>query len=118
MEGERPTRAERFGAGAGRLWREYVRQEAAVIYWFEGKGVPRYVFNTLAWTIRLSLLLVILLLVGSLVAIFAIVYVSAKCRDDSEETVEWAIGEQNDHKKNPFYDPINFTDADDPRFDD
>jgi hypothetical protein len=118
METERPTRAARFGKGAGRLWRKYVRREAAAIYWFEGKGIPRYVSNTLAWTIRLSLLLVILLLVGSLVAIFAIVYVSAKCRDDSEETVEWAIGEQNDHKKNPFYDPINFTDADDPRFDD
>lgn len=118
MEGKRPTRAARFGKRAGRLWRKYVCREAEAIDWFKRKRIPGYVTSTLFWTIRLSLLLVILLLVGSLVAIVAIVYVSAKCRDDSEETMEWAIGEQNDHKKNPFYDPINFTDADDPRFDD
>jgi len=104
METERPTRAARFGKGAGRLWRKYVRREAAAIYWFEGKGIPRYVSNTLAWTIRVSLLLVILLLVGSLAVIIAIAYVSNKLHvDSSEESEEWAIGTQKRNEDRWFH---------------
>ena len=31
---------------------------------------------------------------------------------------EWAIGDQAEHKRSPFYDPINYDDDPDPRFDD
>lgn len=118
MEGERITGAARFGLWAGRQWRKYVCREAEAIDWFKGNGMPGFVASTLFWTIRLSLLLVILLLVGSLAAIVAIVYVSAKCRGDSVgESGEWAVGDPNDHKNSVFYDPINYNDPNDPRFD-
>ncbi|MHC8349727.1 DUF3742 family protein [Pseudomonas sp. RT4P38] len=119
MEGERPTRAARFGQWAGRQWRRYVRRETEAILWFKGKGMSGYVASTLAWTMRFNLLLMILLVVGSLAAIVAIAYVSSKCHVDSaRESGEWAVGDPNDHKKSVFYDPINFNDPDDPRFDD
>ncbi|WP_310062780.1 DUF3742 family protein [Pseudomonas synxantha] len=119
MEREQPTRAARFGQWGGRQWRRYVRREEEGIHWLKGKGLPDYVTGTLAWATRLSLFLMILLPVISLAAIVAIAYVSAKCLGNSTREADGAAdGEQNDHKKSVFYDPINYNDPDDPRFDD
>lgn len=37
---------------------------------------------------------------------------------DQADREEWAIGDQAEHKRSPFYDPINYDDDPDPRFDD
>ena len=119
MKRGRPTKASRFGQWAGRQWRRYVRREAEAILWLKSKGLLDYLANALAWSVRISILLLMVLLFFSLAVIIAIVYVPAKCLGNSiREPERWAVGDQDDHKKSVFYDPINYNDPDDPRFDD
>ncbi|MHC8334118.1 DUF3742 family protein [Pseudomonas sp. LB3P25] len=119
MERERSTRATRFGQWAGRQWCRYVQREVEAIHWLRGKGLPGYFASALALSTRLILIALVLIPVVSLAAIIAIAYVPAKCVGNSTQEPEaQAVGDSDDHKKSVFYDPINFNDPDDPRFDD
>lgn len=119
MEKVQPTWATRIGQWGGRQWCRYVRQEAKVIRWLRCKGLPEYFTDILALTTRLGFLLAMLIPVVSLAVIFAIAYVSAKCNGNTTRDVgERSDGEESDHRKSVFYDPINYNDPDDPRFDD
>lgn len=119
MEKDGTTTAELMGRWVGSQWRKFVSGEARVIYWLKSKRLPGCIAHTLAWSMRLSFLLIIASLVVLIVAIVAIAYVSGKSFGGSAENpAGWPADEQNDHKKSVFYDPINYSDSDDPRFDD
>jgi flagellar basal body-associated protein FliL len=111
--------AVRFGRWSGKQWRWYVRGEAEASRWLKGKKVPACVAAILVWAMRLGLLLLIVLTLISLAAVFVTLYVYSKCNGSSaSEAKAGVFGEQRDHKKSVFYDPINYNDPDDPRFDD
>ncbi|WP_442969050.1 DUF3742 family protein [Pseudomonas sp. PGPR40] len=119
MKRVRSTKASRFGQWAGRQWRRYVRRESEAILWLKSKGLLDCLANVLAWSVRISILLLTVPLVVLVTAIIAIVYVPSKCLGNSiGEPKRWTVGDQDDHKKSVFYDPINYNDPDDPRFDD
>ncbi|MER2552984.1 MAG: DUF3742 family protein [Thauera sp.] len=113
------TFAERVGRMLGRTWRGFVRLDRkahgrlAALGWVPG----------MAGAALLALQLVVLSVLAYtafwLALLLAVIVVAAWMARDSEgdETEEWAIGEQAEHKHNPGYDPILYNDAPDPRYD-
>ncbi|XVN19825.1 hypothetical protein QZH46_07085 [Pseudomonas corrugata] len=69
--------------------------------------------------LQASVLFVLLFVAFWVAVIVAFIFVAAvtvvRSGPPGEES---GFGEQNDHKKSVFYDPINYNDPDDPRFDD
>ncbi|QDF96905.1 hypothetical protein CJ010_10375 [Azoarcus sp. DD4] len=114
------TFAEHAGRTLGRMWRGLVRLDRKAhgrlmaVGWTPGRAgaallaLKFVLLGVLAYT---ALWLALLL---ALVA-FAAWTARNSERDDSEE---WAIGDQAERKRSIFYDPINYDDDPDPRFDD
>jgi hypothetical protein len=83
------------------------------------KGVPDGLALALAWAfamlvVGLSLYVLFWLTVFVLVVGCGILVVANLKPIDSED---WVLREDEDHRNSPFYDPINFSDDPDPRFD-
>jgi hypothetical protein len=112
--------AEHAGAVIGRAWLRWLRQEHRLIGWLVSKGLPATAAKTLLWIVKLLGLAVLLYaaLWLALLILFVVGTWVARNANVDDEAAEWAIGEQADHKKSLFYDPINYNDAPDPRFDD
>lgn len=111
---------ERLGRWTGRAWRGYMRREVRVLLWMQTKGMPVPLAKVLLWTVKLLLIgcLLYVLFWGTLILIFGLLAARIALNTTWEEKEEWAIGEQASHKESVFYDPINYTDTPDPRFDD
>jgi hypothetical protein len=113
--------AEHAGAAVGRAWRRWLRQEHRLIDGLVSNGLPATTAKALVWIVKLLALAVLLHMVSWLVLLIGCAvggaWVARNASDDDEAT-EWAIGEQSEHKHSLFYDPINYNDAPDPRFDD
>lgn len=116
----RGSRANHIGRWVGHKWRAYLQREARAFLWLQQKGMP-------SWISRPFLLVLKMLIVGVLLysalwlglVVLNLFFIAWGIRNASfEPDEEWAIGEQTDHKKSVFYDPINYNDTDDPRFDD
>lgn len=111
----------RAGHGAGRVWQWFGRLEGRAANRLVERGLSVSVAKALVRVANLAILGVLmyvtfwLTLIGMLL-IFA-AWIVRNTEHDAAQS-GWAIGEQTDHKKNPFYDPINYTDTPDPRFDD
>lgn len=111
-------KAQQTGAAWGRAWQRWLRQEKRLIAWGTTQGVPAALTQTLLWVVKLFLIgallyvafWIVLLLVFAMVAAFA-----AK-NQDWEEAGEQS--EVEDHRNSVFYDPINYNDDPDPRFED
>ncbi|MBT2375352.1 DUF3742 family protein [Pseudomonas fluorescens] len=110
---------ERLGRWAGQVVCKCRRGESWLLQQFRHRGIPRAVSVPLLWISKLLVIggllyftfwVALLLVFGGAVAKLA----WASTRDEED----WAIGEQADHKESVFYDPINYTDTPDPRFDD
>lgn len=119
MKTLRPTRAERAGRVLGRAWRGGLRQEARAVHWMGERGVPASVAKAVLWMLKLAVLGVLLYVVFWLAVLLVCAVVAAWTAHNSrsDEPEEWAIGDQADHKRSVFYDPINYDDDPDPRFD-
>jgi hypothetical protein len=114
------TNAERAGKWLGRAWRGFVRHEGRAIHWLASKGLPAGVGGLLFWIVTLVVFGVLMYaaFLLALLLLFAAAAALAARNSDYDEQEEWAIGDQAEHKKSVFYDPINYNDDPDPRFDD
>lgn len=113
--------AARAGAWLGRVWLGYVRQEARIARWMIVQGMPHLLAASILWAFKLAVFAILLYAafwVGLLLAIAVVAAWVARHVDSDHEPTEWAVGEQADHKQSVFYDPINYNDTADPRFDD
>ena len=116
----RISTAERLGQALGRGWRAYVRGERRASNWLVSKGVPVAGATVLLWLVKLVVLGVLLYSAFWLALLVAFSVVAAWAARGSayDEYEEGEIGDQADHKRSVFYDPINYNDDPDPRFDD
>ena len=116
----RTSTAERLGRTLGRGWRAYVRGERRASNWLVSKGVPVAGATVLLWLVKLVVLGVLLYSAFWLALLVAFSVVAAWAARGSayDEYEEGEIGDQADHKRSVFYDPINYNDDPDPRFDD
>jgi hypothetical protein len=93
--------------------------EAGALQWLRRKKVPIWFATVLLWILKMltmGVLLYFALWVGFI--ILMVLFIAWRIRNASiNPDEEWAIGEQAEHKKSVFYDPINYNDTDDPRFD-
>lgn len=113
------TFAEHAGRTLGRMWRGLVRLDrkahgrVAALGWAPGMA------GAALLVLKLVLLGVLAYTAFWLALLLALVAFAAWTARNSEgdETEEWAIGEQAEHKRNLGYDPILYNDAPDPRYD-
>ena len=85
-----------------------------------GHGMPKVVAVSILWLFKLAVFAILLYAAfwfGVLLVFAAIAAWIAGRVDADAQSTEWAIGEQ-EHQQSVFYDPINYNDTPDPRFDD
>lgn len=114
------TFAERLGRILGRAWRACAHLDRRAQGWLRVRGwAPGAAKATLlvAKLVAFSLLLYAAFWLALLVA-FAVAVTWTTRGGAYDEYEEWEIGDQADHKRSVFYDPINYNDDPDPRFDD
>lgn len=114
------TFAERAGRTLGRAWRSCVRLDRKANGWLVAQGWAPGAAKAALLIVKLAALGVLLYTAFWLALLLALIAFAAWTdrnseRDDSEE---WAIGDQAEHKRSIFYDPFNYDDDPDPRFDD
>lgn len=102
------------GGACRRLLQGERRAAARLIEW----GVPGGFVKAMAWGILFLALGALLYVVSWLVIVVLVVAGTGWMRGSSDEQAEWPIGDQAEHKKSLFYDPIDYDDDPDPRFND
>ncbi|CAJ4798768.1 Uncharacterised protein [Burkholderia pseudomallei] len=114
------TVAERVGRGLGRAWFAIRREEARVVQHLMHQGLSRGIATLILWAVKLLVLGVLLYVSFWLVFLLIVLVIAgvAASHIDASERGESPLGDESDHKKNLFYDPINYNDDPDPRFDD
>lgn len=114
------TVAESIGRTLGHAWMAYKREEGRVLQWMVGKGLSVGSANVALWAVKLVVLGVLLYFAFWLALILALTVAAAFFAKsvDSSQPKERPFTDGSDHKKNLFYDPINYNDDPDPRFDD
>lgn len=116
-----PTaKAERAGNWLGRAWRGYMRKEVRAVQWLASNGLPASAGRLLFWVVTIAAFGVLLYMAFwlALLLLLATAVAFAARNSDHDEPQELAIGDQSEHKKSVFYDPIFYNDDPDPRFDD
>ncbi|MBA4243682.1 MAG: hypothetical protein C0452_07175 [Pseudomonas sp.] len=110
--------AERLGQMLGRMWRGYLRQERKVNSWLVEHGVPTGGTTALLWIAKLVVLGVLLYVTFwlAMLLVFAVAAAWVVRDSDHDESEEWAVGEQAEHKNNPGYHPALYNDAPDSRY--
>ncbi|MWA29842.1 DUF3742 family protein [Burkholderia pseudomallei] len=116
----RPSWAHRFGEWAGHTWRWLARQDRRALAWLTKQGLPAGAAKMVSWTVKLLVLVVVLYAAFWLVLLLALLVIAglATSHVDGSRRGESPLSDESDHKKNLFYDPINYNDDPDPRFDD
>ncbi|CAJ5369563.1 Uncharacterised protein [Burkholderia pseudomallei] len=114
------TIAERVGQAFGRAWLAIRRQDARVAQHLKRQGLPRGVALLIMWAAKLLVLGALLYVSFWLVFLLVVLAIAgvAASHIDASERDESPLSDESDHKKNLFYDPINYNDDPDPRFDD
>lgn len=115
------SKAESIGRWLGRSWRSVARQEACAARWMIDHGTSPLVARTVLWVVKLAALCILLYVAfwpALLVALLVGVARTTNATASQDASVKWKIGEQADHRQSVFYDPINYNDPPDPRFDD
>ncbi|QTB44272.1 DUF3742 family protein [Burkholderia pseudomallei] len=114
------TVAERIGRGLGRAWLAIRRQERRAVQWMVGKGLTAGTARMLLWGAKLilfgALLYAALWLAVVLILIVTAAFLASHV--DVGQLQDQPFTGESDHKQNLFYDPINYNDDPDPRFDD
>ncbi|HCN61928.1 MAG TPA: DUF3742 domain-containing protein [Pseudomonas sp.] len=108
------SKAERVGRWLGRACRKGLRQERRLWNGLRTKQLPEPMVFVLSWSVRLALIAGLvyvsfwILLVAAALAVFTRLPVSE---------VQLFRDHEEDHRQSGFYDPINYNDDPDPRFD-
>jgi len=98
--------------------RNYLRVERRLFSWLIKQGIPSSFATFMKWALHTGLLLGTFFLASGAVVFVALALIALR----SVEREVWApekpiFGDYEDHRKGPFYDPINYNDMEDPRFD-
>lgn len=114
------TVAERIGRGLGHAWLAIRRQETRVVQWMVGKGLTGSTARMLLWGAKLILFGALLYAAFWLAVVLILIVTAAFLAShvDVGQLQDQPFTGESDHKKNLFYDPINYNDDPDPRFDD
>ncbi|EDS87686.1 hypothetical protein BURPSS13_P1275 [Burkholderia pseudomallei S13] len=74
----------------------------------------------MSWAVKLLVLVVVLYAAFWLALLLALLVIAGLVAShiDGSAREESPLNDESDHKKNLFYDPINYNDDPDPRFDD
>ncbi|HBN9632364.1 TPA: DUF3742 family protein [Pseudomonas aeruginosa] len=114
----RISNAERFGRRIGGMWRGFVRRERQVAGWLVAHGLSAGAATALLWGVKLAVLGVLLYVAFWLALLFGFATAAAWMarESDQDESEEWAVGEQAEHKNNPGYHPALYNDAPDSRY--
>ena len=111
--------AERLGRSVGCGWRAYARGERRTSNWLVSKGVPATGAAALLWVVKLVSVGLLFYAAFWLAVLVGLIIVMARiAAGGQEEPTASAIGDQVDRKGSVFYDPRNYNDDPDPRFDD
>ena len=112
------TFAENAGRILGRIWRICMRLDRKALGGLVAQGLPPGVANVVLLVVKLVILGMLVYAAFWLALLLVLVVVAAWVAPNSayNESEEWAIGDQADHKRTVFYDPINYDDDPDPRF--
>lgn len=112
------TFAERIGRTLGRLRQGLMRLDQKAHGELVAQGLPPGVANVVLLVVKLVTLGMLAYAAFWLALLLVFVVVAAWVAPNSayNESEEWAIGDQADHKRTVFYDPINYDDDPDPRF--
>jgi len=115
---EQPTRFSKYGEWMGGGFRSYLKFGKRISAWLSKKGLPSAVIECLKWTSHIGLLLLVLCSGLLILAIGSLIFLAVRNFNRvSQEPGEWVVGDQMKHRDSGFYDPINYSDPDDPRFD-
>lgn len=110
-----------FGQLLGYAWRGVVRQQNRIGRWMSGKGVSPDVASIVMWAATMMVLAVLVVAAFWVALAFVFAFGAIKAIQNlslESERPKWEPNDPNDHRNNLFYDPINFNDDSDPRFDD
>jgi hypothetical protein len=112
------SNAERVGAWLGRLWRLLGRREVHVTRWMINRGLAPTLAKGIVWTAKLAIIAMILYaaLWFAIAVAFVVVVATLARHSDYVHGERMDSGEQADHRKGLFYDPIVYNDDPDPRF--
>lgn len=114
---EQRTKSSQFGESLGRKWLHLTGMEKRLANWLSARGVEPALITILKWLVRLCLTIILLCLSLSIAAIFVLVILARRSVASANTSPEeWVIDDHDKHRKNGFYDPINYSDPDDPRF--
>lgn len=114
---EQPKRSSQFGESLGRKWRYLAQIEKRLADWLSARGVNPALITTLKWLVRLGIAIPLLYLSLWVAAIFVLVILAVRSVANANTSPEeWVIDDHGKHRKSGFYDPINYSDTDDPRF--
>lgn len=115
----RNSKAERAGRWLGRASRALVRQEARVTRWMIDNGMSPRAAAAVLWIVRIGILAILMYVVFWLALVIAFAWVAATLAQHANQDPEQPVWEPNDptdHRNSLSYDPINFNDDPDPRF--
>ncbi|HEV2678925.1 MAG TPA: DUF3742 family protein [Rhodanobacter sp.] len=113
--------AHRLGRGAGRAWRWLARRDQQLTRTLMARGLSVRFARTVLWVVKIVVLGALLYMAFWLTLLFVLVIVAVwmtRNQDGDNEVEGSSLGDSADHKRNPFYDPINYNDTPDPRFSD
>ncbi|WP_413732593.1 DUF3742 family protein [Sodalis sp. RH20] len=112
----------RLGRSMGRTWRGYVSRERHVADWIISRGVPAVGASVLIWLIKLVLLGLLLYAAFwlALLLVFAVAaaWVAEHSMGQDESDFLGRKAEELDHRDSLSYNPYNYNDDPDPRFED
>ena len=108
------SKAERFGRWLGKNCRRAVNQELRLWNWLRAKHVPPVIVFLLSWSVRIALIIALFTL-----SFWVLLFVLAVVLVSKISVPEGEYGQHDvDHRKTLYYDPQNYNDDPDPRFDD
>jgi len=114
----RISTAERFGRWLGRGWRGYLRGERRMLEWLVAKDMPEWIAVVLMWAVKLAVLGVLLYVAFWVLLVFVVAAarVAKHSAEQEEDDFMNKKAEERDHRESLTYDPINYNDDPDPRF--
>lgn len=109
------SKAERFGRWLGNSCRIGVNQERRLWNWLRAKHVPTVIVFLLSWSVRIALITALFYLSFWIVLVVAATVVFSLLPIPD---VRPFGNEDQNHRLGGFYDPIDYNDDPDSRFDD
>lgn len=115
------TTAARLGRWLGSVWRGWLRAERRVHRWLMAQGLPAGGVAVPIWGVKLATLGVLLYIAVWAALLPVALVVAARMAEQAPQGDDDFLGrkaEELDHRESLAYDPINYSDDPDPRFED